>query len=113
LIKVSPPQDALANPLVALLKERSGSPPEHTIAFEYVSLDAREVFVAGTFNDWQPRATPLAKQPGGRWSTTLTLKPGTYEYRLIVDGQWQDDPRAAGFTANPFGGLNSVIEVKP
>jgi 1,4-alpha-glucan branching enzyme len=111
LIKVSPPQEGLADQPVALLKERFGSPPERTVAFEYVSPTAREVFVAGTFNDWQPRATPLAKQPDGRWSTQLTLKPGTYEYRLNVDGQWQDDPRAARFTANPFGGVNGVLEV--
>ena len=82
------------------------------ITFEYFNPAAREVFLAGNFNDWQPRATPMTKQRGGKWSTELLLKPGQYEYRLFVDGQWQDDPMAARFVANPFGGLNSAIEVE-
>lgn len=75
---------------------------------------AREVLVAGSFNDWQPRATlMMTKQRGGKWSTELLLKPGQYEYRFVVDGQWQDDPMAARFVANSFGELNCVVEVKP
>lgn len=83
------------------------------MSFEYFNESAGDVFVAGSFNDWQPHATPLVKQQGGKWSTRLFLKPGTYEYRFVVDGQWQDDLSAARFAANPFGGLNAVVDVKP
>jgi 1,4-alpha-glucan branching enzyme len=82
------------------------------VSFEYYNPTAREVLVAGSFNDWQPAANPMSKQRGGKWSTELLLKPGCYEYRFVVDGQWQDDPMAARFVANAFGGLNCVIEVK-
>lgn len=85
----------------------------HTVNFEHFNPDAREVCVAGTFNGWQPGATPMVKLRGGKWWTELLLPPGYYEYRFIVDGQWQDDPMAARFVANSFGGLNCVIEVKP
>jgi len=85
----------------------------HAWCFEYYNPAAKEVSVAGTFNDWQPAATPMRKGPGGKWSTEFLLKPGHYEYRFVVDGQWQDDPMAARFVANPFGGLNCVVEVKP
>src|SRR5678816_2528411 len=84
----------------------------HPVTFEYFNTAAGEVFLAGTFNDWQPRATPMMKQREGSWSTELMLRPGRYEYRLIVDGQWQADPRSARQAPNPFGGLNSVVEVK-
>jgi hypothetical protein len=30
----------------------------------------------------------------------------------VVDGQWIDDPMAPRFAANPFGDLNSVIDVQ-
>jgi AMP-activated protein kinase-like protein len=43
----------------------------------------------------------------------VLLQPGHYEYRFVVDGQWQDDPMASRFAANSFGGLNCVVDVKP
>jgi 1,4-alpha-glucan branching enzyme len=97
---------------IGLLEEHFPDSEAHAVSFEYFNPVAREVLVAGSFNDWQPRATPMGKQRGGKWSTELLLKPGRYEYRLVVDGQWQDDPMAARFVANPFGGLNCVVEVK-
>ena len=72
---------------------------------------AGSVYVAGTFNGWESQATPLIRLADGEWSVQLTLKPGRYEYRFVVDGEWKDDPMASRFVANPFGGLNSVIEV--
>lgn len=82
------------------------------VNFEYFNPAAHEVSVVGTFNGWQPGVTPMKKQRGGKWSTGLLLAPGRYEYRFLVDGQWQDDPMAASFVSNPFGGLNCVVEVK-
>ena len=109
-VKLSPPR--MRAP-VGLLPEHSSNHEAHAVSFEYFNPAACEVLVAGSFNDWQPRATPMAKQRGGKWSTELLLQPGHYEYRFVVDGQWQDDPMAARFVANTFGGLNCVVEVKP
>ena len=39
------------------------------------------------------------------------LPPGTYEYRLVVDGQWMPDPLAKETVPNPFGGRNSILRV--
>jgi hypothetical protein len=39
------------------------------------------------------------------------LAPGTYEYCLVVDGQWIPDPLARESVPNPFGGRNSVLNV--
>ncbi len=96
---------------VGLLEEHFSNSEAHTATFEYFNPEAREVFLAGSFNGWQPRAMTLTKQRGGKWSGELLLKPGDYEYRFVVDGQWQDDPMAARFVANSFGGLNSVVRV--
>jgi 1,4-alpha-glucan branching enzyme len=109
-VKLSPPRKEQP---IRLLEEHFPDSETHAVSFEYFNPAAREVLVAGSFNDWRPQATPLTKRQGGKWSTELLLKPGPHEYRLVVDGQWQDDPMAARHVANPFGGLNCVIEVKP
>jgi len=79
--------------------------------FECIHPTAATVSVAGSFNDWRPGATPMISLGAGRWIKALTLPPGTYEYRLVVDGQWMPDPQAEETTPSPFGGLNSVLRV--
>jgi 1,4-alpha-glucan branching enzyme len=96
---------------VALLTEDSSRGPQ-PVTFDYFNPGAREVFLAGSFNEWSPNGSPMKQNGDGHWSTELILMPGSYEYRLIVDGVWQEDTMAQGFKANPFGGLNSVIVVK-
>jgi hypothetical protein len=39
------------------------------------------------------------------------LKPGKYEYKYVVDGQWQKDPFNNLFTKNTYGTENSIIEI--
>jgi 1,4-alpha-glucan branching enzyme len=78
---------------------------------EFIHPDAREVFVAGSFNDWSPTATPMANSGAGRWVKELVLPPGRHQYRFIVDGQWVDDPKANEFVPNPHGGQNAVLVV--
>jgi len=74
---------------------------------------AKTVQVAGDFNDWQPSKTPLKKVgESGVWQQSVKLTPGKYRYRLVVDGQWQQDPYNEMTELNPFGGYNSVVEVK-
>ena len=97
----------------ALLEEHFAETELQAVVFAYFNPRAREVFLAGSFNDWQPRTTPMCKIGGDKWCTELMLLPGRYEYRFVVDGQWQDDPMAARFVANDFGGLNGIVEVEP
>ena len=74
---------------------------------------AQQVQIAGDFNDWQPEKSPMEKiGDSGVWRTKMNLAAGRYRYRLVVDGQWQQDPYNEMTELNPFGGLNSVLEVK-
>lgn len=74
---------------------------------------AQQVQIAGDFNNWQPEQTPMEKiSESGVWKTKMNLSTGRYRYRLVVDGQWQQDPYNEITESNPFGGLNSVLEVK-
>ena len=73
---------------------------------------AKNIQIAGDFNNWQPAKTAMQKVGNsGVWQSKLELSPGKYRYRLVVDGQWQQDPYNEKIEINPFGGLNSVVEV--
>jgi 1,4-alpha-glucan branching enzyme len=81
------------------------------VRFEFTHPTAITVCVAGTFNQWQPEAKALHPAGGGRWLKETVLLPGTYEYCLVVDGQWMPDPAARETVPNPFGGKNSILRV--
>ena len=79
--------------------------------FAITAPTAMSVLLAGDFTHWQQRAISMKKHPGGVWKATVKLAPGTYHYRFIVDGQWQDDPECTLYVANPYGGENAVRQV--
>lgn len=75
---------------------------------------ARQVSIAGDFNNWSPTATPLKRNDDlGIWQTVVQVPPGRYRYRLVVDGVWRHDPYNTYVESNPFGELNNIIEVEP
>ncbi|MBM3308435.1 MAG: glycogen-binding domain-containing protein [Candidatus Eisenbacteria bacterium] len=82
------------------------------VTFELAAPDAREVSVAGTFNAWDPLANPLAKGEGGVFRATLDIRPGSHEYKFVVDGTWVEDPANPETVPDPYGGKNSVLTVK-
>ncbi|MGO8928494.1 MAG: glycogen-binding domain-containing protein [Limisphaerales bacterium] len=96
---------------VPLLLEHFPGPELERVALEVFCPGAREVFVAGSFNGWDPASTPLRPQWDGRWTVELILRRGKYEYRFLVDGQWTDDPLSPAYVSNPFGGLNCILAV--
>jgi 1,4-alpha-glucan branching enzyme len=57
-------------------------------------VEAREVYLAGEFNEWKPTGHKMAgPDADGRFTTVLVLKPGLHEYKYVVDGtRWRADP---------------------
>lgn len=84
----------------------------NSVQIELLKPEAKNVFVAGSFNGWKPESTPLRSAGNGRWVGDLSVQPGRHEYLFVVDGQWLPDPNAKETVANPFGGTNSVLVVK-
>ena len=73
---------------------------------------ANNLQIAGDFNNWQPEQSPMRKiNKYGVWQLKLHLAPGTYHYRLVADGEWQRDPYNRITELNPYGELNSILEV--
>ena len=107
--------------------ERPDADDEARVAFVVFAPEAKAVNLAGDFNGWDCRSIPMREKRQGLWAIDLRLRPGTYEYRVLVDGQWIDGLRggvavddlwvqdlpAASQVSNPYGSHNTVIRVSP
>lgn len=78
------------------------------VYFRLKAPKAGAVVVLGDFNNWEQRA--LKQDTKGQWTTWTTLKPGRYEYRFQVDGEWSTDPEAPA-APNEFGTENNVVVI--
>jgi 1,4-alpha-glucan branching enzyme len=92
-------------------RKKPVTPKTKQVTFQWTVTEANAVTVVGDFNAWDPHARPLRKGKEGRWQVILRLKPGTYEYMFVVDGEWREDPLNPNRIPNPHGGFNSVREV--
>ncbi|MFG0307474.1 MAG: AAA family ATPase [Phycisphaerales bacterium JB040] len=70
------------------------------------------VAVAGTFNNWSPTRHPMRLNPElAVFELQIPLEPGTHEYRLIVDGVWQQDRYNPSTHSNSLGLENNVVRL--
>jgi len=70
----------------------------------------KKVILTGNFNNWDEEAIPMKRVADG-WEMHMTLKPGVYEYKFIVDGEWMEDPANPEKRLNQYHTLNSVLRV--
>jgi 1,4-alpha-glucan branching enzyme len=71
------------------------------------------VSVVGDFNNWQPPANPMARQPDGTYAATIDLPAaGEYEFRYFADDAWLNDPSADAERPNSFGSSNCVVRIE-
>jgi len=81
-----------------------------TVQFDLTVEPGKEVFVAGTFNNWNPTANAMKDNPGsGHCKAALRVPVGTHEYKFIVNGEWRMDPKCKEWIPNGCGSLNSVF----
>lgn len=76
-----------------------------------MAANAKEVFLTGTFNDWNPRSHPMQRQVDGSWQLSVELGHGGHHYQFLVDGVSVNDPRAYGLARNPEGEKVSMVMV--
>ena len=80
------------------------------VTFRFAAPKGCQVSVAGTFNGWSTEEHVLKHNArSGFYQDTLTLAPGRYEYKFVVDGTWVADPTCPDWVPNELGSLNSVI----
>ena len=83
----------------------------HRVRLEFFHPQAREVNIAGSFNDWRPGSTWMVSLGNGRWVKELLLPPGRYEYCFVVDGHRMPDPKTEHQAQNSSVNPNSVLLV--
>ncbi len=84
------------------------------VLFIQPAAAGRTLSIAGTFNGWSGETTPMRLNPQlGVFEACVALPPGRFAYRLVIDGNWIADPHNPITEPNPFGGINSVVEVIP
>ncbi len=82
------------------------------IEFQFQTDPNYDVYLSGSFNNWNGEATKLKDTSGtGKFSVSLLLPPGEHEYKFVVNGEWHVDPECTDWRTNEFGTLNSVIIV--
>jgi len=91
--------------------------PSHSLSalkkteFFLEAPSAKSVKLAADFTDWEKLSLDMTRIENGIWFAAVSLAPGNYSYRFIVDGQWHDDPRSHQCVPNPFGTANAMIQV--
>lgn len=93
------------------MNEKKQKPHRKKILLSLQAPQAKAVFLAGDFNGWKPEKHGLKKGKTGAWETTLMLPPSTYEYKFVVDGEWQMDPSNSRTCQNCFGTRNNLLTV--
>lgn len=82
------------------------------VTFSLSAPQATVVLLAGDFTAWKQSPLALKKGKDGLWKKTVSLAPGRYQYRFLVDGEWTDDPACSIREENPFGSDNCVCMVE-
>jgi 1,4-alpha-glucan branching enzyme len=94
-----------------MAKDKSkGAAKRRKVTLSLESPAAKEVFLMGDFNEWNPKTHPMKNDGNGIWIKTVMLFPGKYEYRFKVDGEWVNDPHGR-ICPNSFGTFNNFIVV--
>lgn len=93
------------------MSEKKQKKNRRKVVFSLHAPRAETVFLAGDFNEWNPKKHVLKKGGSGAWEATLLLVPNTYEYKFVVDGKWQVDPVNTRTCQNCFGTRNNLLTI--
>lgn len=77
------------------------------VLFKHNAPGAKNVYLAGSFNNWDASSHPMELAASGFWELVLQLDEGSYQYKFAVDGQWYSDPEATESADDGYGGQNS------
>ena len=118
-LAASPPNQLSSRP--PNLEEEEGEDfaiggPAREIVVRFKDSIAGDVRIAGDFNGWVPdrgvRSLIASEGQERVWTKVLTLEPGTYQYRYVVDGEWREDPANPQTAPGPTGQPNSILHVR-
>ena len=107
-----PAQTAASAASPQVVSSAPSSTERKVVRFELSAPRASHVALVGSFNEWNPVSTPLARDPAsGKWVVSVRLPPGRHVYAFVVDGDVTADPSAPRAADDDFGSANSVVFV--
>jgi hypothetical protein len=109
-VQVPEKEESVSSPQKEIGKSIEPDIKEVTFAME--SQAAKDIYVAGDFNDWKiSDESRLILGENGCWEKRVTLPHGRYRYKFVVDGEWTIDSKNEAHEINTFGSFDSVMEV--
>ena len=81
------------------------------VNFSCHAPEAKLVTVVGDFNQWQPKANPMSRQPDGAWTLQVEMCHGHHHYQFLVDGEARLDPGAQRIGRNEQNERVSLMAV--
>lgn len=101
---------------MSLNKKALKSRPVCKVRFKISKEEAagnKKIFLVGSFNGWNEKDMPLAKNKDGSFSLEVDLPSGEKHYfrYLRGDGVWMNDADADGYERGEFGAENCVVQL--
>ena len=88
------------------------NPSTKGVVFSLEAPADASVQIAGDFNNWVPEALYMRNLQGkSTWLKAISLKPGAYAYKYVLNGNWISDPANDDTVDDHRGGENSFIQV--
>lgn len=81
--------------------------------FYFKSTEAKNVYILGDFNNWNPYSHRMIKNKSGLWEIEMDIPPGAYSYSFLVDGTYRKDPLSKVIVQDRFGNELTKIELPP
>lgn len=94
-------------------KQYLKSKPVCKVTFSLLAKEATTASVVGDFNNWEPKKGQLKKLKNGTFKGTFDVPSNSaYEFRYLIDGNYQNDSEADCFRFNHYAGVeNGVVEI--
>jgi 1,4-alpha-glucan branching enzyme len=92
-------------------RKQSNKTKKRRITFKLEASGAKDAVLVGDFNSWDVKKHRMKRDDKGRWTKIVTLSPGRYEYKFLVDGEWHNDPHNDLVVPNSFGTINNILTV--
>ena len=86
-------------------------PNEKLVKFQIQAEPGSNVYIAGSFNAWDPKANKLRKSKD-IYTTSIVLEKGRYEYKFVINDVWHVDPNCPEWQPNSMGSINSLLTVE-